>query len=220
MDDVGIFLRKYKYIPLIIGLVLLVFLLYNFQDITAQEIVDYSPDDYLLAFFMMMALFAIKSLSVFIPLPVLYLSSTLIFTSHLAIVVNLLGLILSLSLPYLIGVYSASEFLEKIFFKYPRVKKINDFKRDNEFGFTFTIKLVGLIPNDISSLLLGSMNVGYFKFLTASILVRLPMMLFTTITGLNYLKDEKNSLMLIGIVMLISLVILYLSYGSYKHKYK
>lgn len=210
--------RKVKWLTLVVVSFLLIFILINFHDITAQQIVEYTPNNYLVAFFMLMGIYAIKSLSVFIPLPVLYVSCTLIFTSTWAIIVNLFGLVVCMSIPYIIGRYSASDFVKGIIHKYPKISKIYDIKKDNEFVFTFVVKLMGFIPNDISSLLLGSLKVKYFKFLIASILVRTPIMVFTTITGLNFLNDEESSIIVIGILLLISAIILYLLYGKYKRK--
>lgn len=219
-DHMTSVIKKFKYLSLIIAVLLFVFILIHFHDITAQEIVAYTPNNYVLAFLMLMGIFAIKSLSVFIPLPVLYVSSTLIFTSRWAIMVNLFGLVVCMSVPYCIGKYSASDFIQDILKKHPRIGKINDIKTDNEFVFTFIIKLMGFIPNDISSLLLGSFKVNYFKFLGASILVRTPILFFTTMTGLNFLNDEETSLMVMGILLLITVIIVYLSYGKYKDKFK
>src|SRR5699024_5115612 len=139
-----------------------------------------------------------------------------IFTSRWAIIVNLFGLVVCMSLPYLIGKYSTSNLLDKVFNKYPKISRINDIKTDNEFLFALIVKLMGFIPNDISSLFLGSIKVSYIKFLIASILVRTPVMLFTTMTGLNVLNDEETRIRIIGMVLLISITILYFLYRKYK----
>ena len=212
--------KKVKYLPFIVGIVLFAFILINFYDITAEEIVHYTPNNFLLAFIMMMGIFAIKSLSVFIPLPILYMSSTLIFTSGWAVVVNIFGLIVTMSSPYLIGKYTTSQLVESIFEKYPKISRINDIKTDKDFVFTFIIKLMGFIPNDISSLFLGSVKVNYLKFLAASVLVRMPVMLFVTLTGLNFLNDEETSLLLIGVILILSLITLYLFFRKYKEELK
>lgn len=220
MDYVSNILKKVKCLPLIIIVFLVIFILINFHDITAQEIAEFTPNNYFLAFLMLIGIYAIKSLSVFIPLPVLYVSATLVFTSRWAIIVNLIGLAVCMSLPYLIGRYSASDFIQNIFRRYPKIHRINDIKTDNEFLFVFIIKLMGFIPNDISSLFLGTIKVNYFKFLITSVFVRTPLMVFTTITGLNYLNDEETSLKVMGILFFISVLILYFLHKKYKNKFK
>lgn len=212
-------LKQFKYFPLIVGVIIFLIILINFHDITAQDIVDYTPDNYLLAFLMMMGIYAIKSLSIFIPLPVLYASSTLIFTSKWAVLVNFLGLIVCMTLPYLVGRYGASRLVQVLFNKYPKTKKINDIKMDNEFIFTFIVKLMGFIPNDISSLLLGSLSVSYLKYISASVLVRMPLMLITTIAGLNLFNGEDINLIMIGILVFISAIVLYFVYRKYRGKF-
>lgn len=220
VSNMAKFSKKIKYLPLILGIFLFAFILINFHDITAEEIVAYTPNNYLLAFLMMMGIFAIKSLSIFIPLPVLYVSSTLIFTSRWAVLVNLFGLLVTMTLPYVIGKYSASQLVEGVFEKYPKISRINDIKTDKDFVFSFIIKLMGFIPNDISSLFLGSVKVNYMKFLAASVLVRMPVMLFVTLTGLNFLNDEETSLLLIGVILILSLITLYLFFRKYKEELK
>lgn len=216
VDDMAKVFKKIKYFPLILGVFIFVIIFINFQDITAQDIVAYTPDNYLLAFLMMMGVYGIKSLSIFIPLPVLYASSTLIFTSSWAVIVNFLGLIVCMTLPYLIGKYGGSRLVKEVFNKYPKTKKINDIKMDNEFIFTFIVKLMGFIPNDVSSLLLGSLSVSYLKYISASVLVRMPLMLITTFAGLNFLNDGDINLWVIGPLIFGSVIIIYLTYRKYK----
>ena len=66
------------------------------MDIGVEDIINYSPENVFLAAIVMIILYGLKSLTVVIPLPLLEVESGLIFSFPIAVIVNSIGIMLSL----------------------------------------------------------------------------------------------------------------------------
>ena len=93
--------------------------------------------------------------------------------------------------------------------KFKAIKKIDDFAGANETEMTFAIKLSGLLPGDLSSLLFGAMNVSYKNYMIGANLGNLPLVLVYTGFGVA-LKSvgEKPWLTAIPVAAIIFFVII------------
>lgn len=181
-------LERLRYIPLIFMGVFFVYFLFNFREISINNILTYAPSNYFLAAVIMISFFAIKSISIVIPLTILYVSSSIIFPWYWAIVVNIIGLFVSMTIPYYIGRFSGQESVDKLMAKYPKINKINDIKVKKQWIFVLIVKMLGFIPNDVSSIVLGSLNIEYKAFIISSMLAKTPTMLAKTLVVSNINK--------------------------------
>ena len=101
----------------ILILLLLAFALLYFHNtcgITAEQILNWQPENLILAAVALLCLFAVKSVLVFIPIMLPQLLVGHIYARETAIFVNLLGLIVVMSVPYLIGKYLGTSRIEKL----------------------------------------------------------------------------------------------------------
>ncbi|MGO1713093.1 MAG: VTT domain-containing protein, partial [Senegalia sp. (in: firmicutes)] len=98
--------------------------------------------------------------------------------------------------------------------------KINDIEKDSEWRFIFIIKFIGIIPNEISSLTFGILNINFTSYMIASILAKTPAMIVTTLIGSNI--NEPGSLGFIAsiIMSIIILIIVLRIYIKYKDNFK
>lgn len=184
----------------------------NFRDISVRDILNYTPSNYFLAALIIIFFFAIKSISIVIPLTILYISSSIIFPWYWAIIINLIGLFVSMTIPYYIGRFSGKDLVDRLISKYPKVNKINDIKAKNQWIFVFTIKILGFIPNDVSSIVLGSFNTDYKVFVISSVLAKTPMMVAQTLIGSNIKQPGSRGFklaILIAILIFIFILIIY-----------
>lgn len=171
---------------------------------TYQQLADYTPQNPWLGAFVIIAVYVIKSFSLFLPLPLFFLAVAIIYDPVPAFLINLAGVILSLSLPYYVGKSSGSKLLERFTSKYPKIKKIDDIKADNEVLLSFVFKLSGVFPCDLSSLLLGTMNVKYKNFMIGAILGHLPHIVAWTFLGDSLdLRSPKFYLAIGGIIIVV-----------------
>lgn len=92
-----------------------------------------------------------------------------------ALLVNIISVFLSLSIPYALGRFTGSGMADTLKKKFKAIKKLDDFAGANEAQMTFAIKLSGLLPGDLSSLLFGAMGISYKNYMLGSFLGTLPL---------------------------------------------
>lgn len=164
------------------SIVLICFL--NRKAISVNGILQYTPENPWLAAGIMLCLFALKSLSVVIYSGILYVISGILFPVPIAIFVNLLGSMVMLSLPYLIGRKTGVSFIENIRTKYPKTEKLRDLRKKNDVLFCFAARIVR-IPSDVVSLYMGAVQVDYKKYLLGSMLGTIPHTITYPIMGMS-----------------------------------
>lgn len=121
-----------------------------------------------------------------------------------------------MTIPYFIGRFSGKSFVDKLISKYPRVDDINNIKANNEWIFVFVVKILGFIPNDVSSIVLGSLNINYKTYVISSVLAKTPMMLAKTLIGSSISKPGTLDIKVAIIVSI--LVILFTIYFYFRYR--
>lgn len=188
----------------------ILFFIFNFKELTVKDILNFTPSNYFIACLVMIFIFALKSIIMVIPLTVLYISSSVLFPGAWGIIVNLIGLIICMTIPYFIGKFSGKKLVDKLISKYPKINKINEIKSNNEWTFIFTVKVLGFIPNEVSSIILGSLDTKYRLFILSSVLAKTPSMIATTLLGANINKPGTS-----GFAVSIAIAILAFAFVAY-----
>ncbi|NLX94344.1 MAG: VTT domain-containing protein [Clostridiales bacterium] len=150
-----------------------------------------------------MILFSIiKSFALVFPPAVLFALSGLIFESiWIALLVNAIATALSLSLPYFLGRFTGKPMFDTLKNRFPKISKLDDFAGENEFAFVLILKVSGLLASDLSSLIFGTMNVPYRKYMIAANLGLLPLNIVWTLLGAK--GDLSNPLTFLYILPII-----------------
>lgn len=169
--------------PFAMMAVMAVLCMTEFRGITAEKILEYTPSEPAAAIAVLLLMFALKSMSYFFPMFVLYAASGLIFPFWTALFVNIAGTVILLTVPYLVGRFAERELVEKIVNKSKKADKIRKFRDENEFFVCFFLRVISCLPCDVVSLSLGSSGIGYPVYLAGSVLGILPGMIATTIIG-------------------------------------
>lgn len=120
---------------------------------------------------------------VFPPAVVFSVCAYVIPNVWVALLVNIISVFLSLSIPYALGRFTGAGMVDTLKKKFKAIKKIDDFAGANETEMTFAIKLSGLLPGDLSSLLFGAMGISYKKYMIGSFLGTLPLAIVYTFFG-------------------------------------
>lgn len=120
---------------------------------------------------------------VFPPAVVFSVCAYVIPNVWVALLVNIISVFLSLSVPYILGRFTGAGMVDTLKKKFKAIKKIDDFAGANETEMTFAIKLSGLLPGDLSSLLFGAMGISYKKYMMGSFLGTLPLAIVYTFFG-------------------------------------
>lgn len=164
------------------AIILICFL--NRKSVSVEGILQYTPDNPWLAAGGMLCLFALKSLTVVIYSGILYVVSGLLFPIPVAILVNLLGSVIMLSLPYLIGRKTGAAAVNTIRIKYPKTEKLRDLRQKNDVFFCLAARIIR-IPSDVVSLYMGAVQVDYKKYLLGSMLGTIPHTITYPIMGMS-----------------------------------
>jgi len=153
------------------------------RDLEAADLLSWSPSNPWLAALFLLALYACKSLTVFFPLVALYLAGGLMFPLPAALAVNLAGLALCAAVPYWVGRCSASETLDRLRQKYPKLQTVERLRRENNFLFALLTRAVGILPGDVVSLYFGAVRLPFGPYLAGSLLGLCPTMVAVSIMG-------------------------------------
>lgn len=123
--------------------------------------------------------------------------------------INIISIFLSSFAPYFLGRFTGAGIVDSLKNRFKAVKKIDDFKGANEKMMTFTIKLSGVIPGDLSSLLFGAINVSLKNYVIGANLGMLPLAVVYTLFGVA-LKNvgEKPWVVAIPVAVIVVFVII------------
>lgn len=146
---------------------------------------------------------------VFPPAVVISICGYMLPNYWLALLVNVISVFLSLSIPYFLGKFTGAGMVDTLKNKFKAVKKLDDFAGANETETAFVVKLSGLLPGDLSSLLFGAMGTSYKSFMIGANLGMFPLCLVYTGFGCA-LKSvgEKPWLTAIPVVAIVVFVLI------------
>lgn len=151
-------------------------------------------------------LYAIKSVSFGLPFALLYIGVGSTFPLGWALLINCVGILINMQIPYLIGRFAAKDLVQKTLSYFPRLKPIEKLSQNSALLFSFLVKFIGKIPHEISNMLLGSLHVPYFYYLLGGVLGLLPTMVATTIIG-GTLERPFSPLFITSVIVVTLLTI-------------
>ncbi len=151
--------------------------------ITVDGIVNLTPSNSFLAALVLLALFAVKSVTIVVYGALLYAASGILFPLPAALAVNLLGTIIMITIPYLIGSASGSEAIRRIEEKHPKAALLRDFRAQNDWMFALLVRVLGPLPGDLIGAYMGAAGVRYPHYVLGSLLAMLPSMLTFSVMG-------------------------------------
>lgn len=151
----------------------------------------------------------VKSFALVFPPAVIFSICGYIMPNYwIALVINIISVFLSLSIPYFLGRFTGASMADTLKGKFKAIKKLDDFAGANEMQMTFAVKLSGLLPGDLSSLLFGAMGISYKNYMIGANLGMLPLVIVYTFFGCT-LKSvgEKPWVVAIPVVVIIVFVL-------------
>ena len=200
-----------------VGIIVICFL--HRKELSAEEIARYTPGNPWLAGIVMLALFALKSLSIVIYSGVLYAANGILFPLPVAILLNLIGTVIMVTLPYQIGRRTGASAVDDIRAKYPKTEAIHSLRAKNDFLFSFLVRMVRL-PSDVASLYMGAVHIEYKKYLLGSLLGMLPHTITYPIMGMS-IQDIRSPQFIISLCAEIAYILVTSAvYTLYRKKNK
>ena len=165
--------------------------LHQHHHISAEQILSWRPENLFLAAVILLCLFSVKSALVFVPIMLPQLLAGHIYDRETAIFVNLLGLVIVMSVPYLIGKTLGSAKMEKLMQEYPKIKALLKVQDENEMAFCFMLRACCVPPADIVTMYLGASGVSFVTNVVGGVLGSFPSMVLTTFLGTNIRNPES-----------------------------
>ena len=165
--------------------------LHSQHHITMEEVLSWQPENLVLAAAVLLCFFAVKSASVFIPIMIPQILAGHLYPRDIALLINLLGLVIVMSVPYWIGKGLGSAKMEQLLQKYPKIQSILKAQDDNKMAFSFMLRACCVPPADMVTMYLGATGMPYLSNVIGGVLGSFPSMVLTTFLGANIRNPES-----------------------------
>jgi len=209
----------FRYLPFVVMLGAAAWFLSSGREISVQDVLSYTPKAPARAALFLIAMYGLKSLSVFFPLAVLFAAGGFLFPWPVACLVNFAGLALATSIPYWIGKRTGIQAVEQLMRRYPKLARVGVFRRGNDFYSVFIIRVLGILSCDIVSMYLGAMNVSYPQYLAGGLLGFAPQVMAVTLLGESVTKPGSPQFFIsLGMTISTSLIVIFFYALHYKRK--
>lgn len=205
-----------KYAILVICLLLAAGHLIADQNISVETVLAFTPEDPVKAVFIILLLYALKSATVFFPLIVLEIAVGHLFSPWTALGINFAGMIIILTIPYLIGKMAGIEAINKLVRKYPRFGDIIGKQQDNALFLCFFLRIISCLPGDVVTMYLGATRTPFWQNLLAGALGVLPGMILATFMGSNIQDPNSPAFWISAILMVVLAALSALLYYAYR----
>ena len=215
-----ILLTVLRFAPLIICAVCMCIYLFSGEEITAESLLNFAPEEPLYAALFLVLLYAFKSLTVFFPIIVLNVLGGFLFEPVHALIINSVGVLVELTIPYWIGRASGAEFADKLCKKHPKLAEIIGEGSNNNFFMSFFLRVISCLPGDAVSMYFGARKVPFWTCLLASFLGTFPGMVAATLLGMN-ITDPSSPMFWVSIGLTVGIsVISFLVYFLWRRANK
>ena len=154
---------KRKYIPLAVMLCLAAgaaALVLTGDGVTVEMLTNYAPKNTALAVVVALLAYAVKSQTVFVLYGVVATAVGIVFEPPLSLIVNAVGSVICISVPYFTGRASGGEAAHKLLAKYKKLGEVYEGNRDNLFLVSLVLRVTNL-SNDILGLFFGALRMDY-----------------------------------------------------------
>lgn len=208
--------RIWKYGAILLWGGLILFCFINRNALSVSDILAYSPANPLLAALVLLLLFALKSLTVFLYCGLLYAAAGILFPLPVALIVNILGTSLMVSLPYFLGRQMGADAANQVIAKYPKAEQLRAFRQKNDGFFALIARLIAILPCDVVSFFMGAIGVNYKKYLAGSLLGLTPLVLTFSVMGMSITNPRSPAFIIAVCVQGGCMVASLLLYRFYK----
>lgn len=179
----SVLLTILRYIPLIICLGFATWYLLSGENISVDTILSRVPSTPLRAAVFMIVLYAAKSLSVVFPIIVLHIAGGFLFPPFVAVIVNTIGTIVELTVPYWVGRISRTAYTDRLMEKHPKIADVISKLDSKSFSMSFFLRIISCLPGDAVSMYLGVTKQPFKSYLAGSFLGTLPSIITATLLG-------------------------------------
>ncbi len=207
-----------KYIVPVFCLLLVAGYLIGNQDVSVETLLAFTPKDPAKAAIVMLLLYALKSATIFFPLIILEIAVGHLFSPCVALGINFAGMLIILTIPYLMGKAAGIKAIQKLVQKYPRFGEIIGKQQDNALFLCFFLRIISCLPGDVVTMYFGATRTPFWQNLIAGALGVLPGMVLATLMGSSIQDPESPAFWISAILMITLAVLSAILYYAYRRK--
>lgn len=174
--------------------------------LTYQVILNYTPQNPILAAGTILLLFAVKSLIVVFPAAVIEFASGHLFPVVPALLVNFIGTAVSLCVSYWNGRRAGGEAVARFSIKYVKLASFMEKQRKHAFLLCLATRLIGCLPRDLVGMYLGAMKLPFITYLIAGMIGTFPSVLAATLVG-STISMPNTPLFVFSLLLFVGLTV-------------
>ena len=130
-----------------------------------------------------LGVYAVKSVMMVVPASLIYISVGMAFDPKRAVIVNLLGIALEVTVTYFLGKFLGKDTVEKKIRSTKAGDKFFTMLDKNRNVAIFLMRFIPAFPIDFSSLFMGAFDFKFFPYLIFSVLGIAPRVIAFTVLG-------------------------------------
>lgn len=150
---------------------------------SGAQVVSLLSDNPVASIAELLALYILKTCSILFPLGALQMASGMLYSLPLALVVNLIGLVMIVTIPFALGKKTTPELQKKLIQRFPKLQRVEQVQNRTPFTYCFLLRVVCVVPGDLLSWYLGTTGLPYRTFLLGTVLGKLTGMILFTLLG-------------------------------------
>lgn len=152
------------------------------NDITFKSVYEYIMNNQTEAVVIILALYALKSVTVVIYYSFLVAVSGFVFDLPTAVLINSVGTLICITVSYLIGYHTKNDAVISKITRNRKIKKYFDKCETNSFLVSYILHAMGL-STEVLGLMFGFVKMPYIKYAVSSFIAIAPGMICVTIFG-------------------------------------
>jgi uncharacterized membrane protein YdjX (TVP38/TMEM64 family) len=203
-----------RFLPIVACLIFTIIAVWKRDELSVQNISRLVTENVALSALILLLLYALKSLSVAFPIAVLEVVAGIVFPLPIALLLNLIGIVIVLTIPYHIGRLSGHDLADQIIGRNKWLERISEYQSKNAFFVSFLLMVIAILPGDIVSMYLGASGIRFPQFLTGCLLGALPRMIAYTIAGDSIMTPNSPAFI---ISVLLSVLLAVISFAVHYH---
>jgi uncharacterized membrane protein YdjX (TVP38/TMEM64 family) len=203
-----------RFLPIVACLIFTIIAVWKRDELSVQNISRLVTENVALSALILLLLYALKSLSVAFPIAVLEVVAGIVFPLPIALLLNLIGIVIVLTIPYHIGRLSGHDLADQIIGRNKWLERISEYQSKNAFFVSFLLRVIAILPGDIVSMYLGASGIRFPQFLTGCLLGALPRMIAYTIAGDSIMTPNSPAFI---ISVLLSVLLAVISFAVRYH---
>ena len=196
--EVCLFLLKLAVLTAVFVFVLLNF--HTLKNLDVRALVAAAPS-FVGAVCIVLGIYALKGLVFVIPASLIYLSVGMAFSPFTAVLVNLGGILVELTVSYLFGLFLGGDKIRQMLANKKGGQKILEMQNSKRYTTVFLMRLIPAFPIDFVSLFLGGTKEAFFPYLLFSFLGIAPRVILFTLLG-DKIYDLIPMKLIIGLILL------------------